>query len=88
MGKVGKILGGLIALVVIVVVGVNIAVRTYLTDERIKGLVVPQAEKALGRKVDIGEISVGLLKGITIRDFSVKENNGTSNFIKIDSFVV
>jgi AsmA protein len=88
MKKIGKLLAGIIGLGVIVVVGLMVIVKFYLTDERVRDLVVPQAESALGRKVTIGSINVGLFSGISISSFSVKELDGTSQFLSAEQFVI
>ena len=73
MGKIGKVIGVIVLLVVVAVAGLIAFVHYYLTDERVKNLIIPQAEAALGREVAIGDIKIGLLSGITIRDFLIKE---------------
>ncbi len=88
MGKVAKVVGILAAVVLIVVVGLVAFVKFYLTDERVKALVIPQAETALGRKVTIGDIKIGLFSGITIKDFIIKEADGQSNFVSTKAFVL
>lgn len=88
MGKAGKVVGIIILLVVAVIAGLVAFVHYYLTEERVKALVIPQAESALGRNVAIGEIKIGLLSGITIRDFLIKEADGQSNFVSTKSFVL
>nr|MBF0222055.1 AsmA family protein [Desulfobulbaceae bacterium] len=88
MGKLGKFLAGALALGLIVVGGLTVFVKMYLTDEKVRELVVPQAEKALGRKVAIGNISVGLLSGISIADFSVAEADGKNEFLSVEEFII
>jgi uncharacterized protein involved in outer membrane biogenesis len=68
MGKLGKVLGIIVLLVVVSIAGLIAFVHYYLTEERVKTLIIPQAEAALGRKVAIGDIKIGLLSGITIKD--------------------
>lgn len=88
MGKFGKLIGGFLALLIVAVGGLSLLVRFYLTDERVRQFVVPPAEQALGRKVAIGAISVGLFSGITIDDFAIKEANGTTDFVSAKAFVL
>jgi len=88
MGKIGKLLIGIFGLGVIVVVGLTVFVKFYLTDERVRGFVVPQAESTLGRKVAIGSINVGLFSGISLGNFSVKDQDGTSDFLSAERFVI
>jgi len=88
MGKIARLVGILAAIVLIVVGGLVAFVKYYLTDERIKALVIPQAETALGRKVTIGDIKIGLFSGITINDFIIKEADEQNNFVSIKAFVL
>lgn len=88
MGKYAKIAGGFIAVLVLIVAGLAAAVRLYLTDERVRALVVPAAEKALHRKVELGAISVGLFTGISLTDFVVKEVDGQTDFVKTEALVL
>ncbi len=88
MKKFVKIIGVLAVLLVILMVGLNIFVKSYLTDARIKTLVVPPAEKALGRRVTIGNIKVSLFSGITINNFAVKEQDGETDFIHARAFKI
>jgi uncharacterized protein involved in outer membrane biogenesis len=88
MGKLGKIIGVTALLFVIAVVGLIVFVNFYLTEERVKALVIPQAETALGREVAIGDIKIGFLSGITIRDFIIKEADNENNFISTKAFIL
>jgi len=88
MGKLSKVLGVLILLVGIAVAGLVAIVHFYLTEDRVKDLIIPQAETALGRKVAIGDIKIGFLSGITIRDFLIKEEDKENNFVSTKAFVL
>lgn len=88
MGKIGKLLAGIIGVVVVVMVGLTLFVKFYVTEEKVRALVVPQAEKALGRTVTLGAIHVGLLSGISIDGFSVKELDGKRDFLSAKEFVI
>jgi uncharacterized protein involved in outer membrane biogenesis len=88
MGKLGKVFGVIILLIVVAVVGLVAVVKIYLTEERVKALVIPQAESALGREVVIGDINISLFSGITIKDFIIKEVDGQSNFVSTKAFVL
>lgn len=78
----------IVLLIVLVVVGLTVFVKMYLTDERLNALIVPQAEKVLGRQVELGTIDVSLLKGITVNNFIVKEASGDSDFVSIKGFIL
>ncbi|MFW8600473.1 AsmA family protein [Desulfobacterota bacterium M19] len=88
MKKVAKIAGVLAVLLIIVVAGLNIFVKSYLTDARIKTLVVPPVEKALGRRVTVGSIKVSLFSGIIINNFAVKEQDGQTDFLHVRAFKI
>ncbi len=88
MGKLSRILVTLVGLVCVVLIGLAIFVHFYLTEDRVKALIIPPAEEALGRKVHIGSIDVGLFTGITVRDFSVKEDDGKTDFLSTREFVL
>ncbi len=88
MGKLGKVLGIIVVLVAVVIVGLIAFVHYYLTEERVKALIIPQAEAALGRDVAIGDIKIGLLSGITIHDFLIKETDKSTDFVSTKAFVL
>ncbi len=88
MTKLLKIFGVLAVLVVIALVGLNVFIKSYLTNDRIKALVIPPAEKALNRKVTIGDIGVSLFSGITIKDFTIKERDGKTDFVHSKAFKI
>ncbi len=81
MAKLLKVIAVLAALVVVVIVGMNIFIKFYLTDARIKALVIPPLERALDRKVTIGNIGVSLFSGVVINDFAIKERDGKTDFV-------
>jgi len=88
MGKLTKIFMAFVVLIGLVLIGLSLFVHFYLTGDRVKAMVIPQAEKALGRTVQIGGIDVGLFSGITVKDFAVKEPDGKSNFASAKKFVL
>ncbi len=88
MAKFFKFIIILSALLVVLLVGATLALRAYYTDSRIQTMIIPPAEKILGRKVEIGHVTVSLLSGLQVYDFVVKEENGQDNFISSTQFVL
>lgn len=88
MGRLGRVLLVLVVLAAAVVAGLSVFVRFYLTEDRLKAMIIPQAEQALGRTVEIGGIDVSLFRGITVRDFSVKEADGKAEFADVKEFIL
>jgi uncharacterized protein involved in outer membrane biogenesis len=88
MKKSLKILLVLAGILVLTAIALSVFVRFYLTDERIRTMVIPPAEQALARKVTIGDIKVSLLSGITVNNFAIKEADNASDFIKAKAFII
>ena len=72
MKLIGKIVSLLLVFSFLAFAAIAVFVHFYLTDEKVKNLVIPQAEKALGRSVSIGTIDVGIFSGIAIHDYALK----------------
>jgi uncharacterized protein involved in outer membrane biogenesis len=83
--RIGAILFG-VALMFLV--GLALFVNFYLTDERVKSLLLPRLEETLGRQVVMADLEVGLLRGITFKDFAVKEQDGAADFFRAREFVL
>lgn len=88
MKKKVKILLGLLGLVFAVAAGLSLFVRFYLTEDRLKGLLIPPVEQALARKVSLGTIDVGIFRGITINDLVIKEADGEQDFVRTKAFIL
>ena len=66
--KAMKIMAVILVVIVILITAAGIFIKSYFTSEKIKGIVLPHAEKALGRKLSIKDINVSILTGIEIAD--------------------
>jgi AsmA protein len=73
----------IVAVIVIVVIALGIVIKTQVTPEKVRTRVLPLAEEQLQRKIDFGDISIGLFSGITIADFKVQERDAEANFISL-----
>ena len=77
MSKVIKVLVGLCLIFVIIVAVGFFLVSRYLTEDRIKAMIIPPLEETTGLKVDIGAIKRSGLAGVKITNVSFvdpKEN--------------
>lgn len=83
-----KILSIITVMIAVVIIAAIAFIKIYITPERVKAFVVPAAESALNRKVDIGEIDINIFKGIGIKGFVIKEADGESDFVKCEEFVL
>lgn len=83
--KIGIIILGIF---LILFIGLTIFIKSYLSGERLKAMILPQAEALTGRKVNLEEISVSLFKGVVAKGLSVKEMDGQKDFLKLKEFVL
>ena len=71
-GKTKKVFLIILSLILIVIIALAVLIKIYITPERIKAFLIPEAEKSLSIKVDLGEISINLFKGIEVKNFAIK----------------
>ncbi len=64
--KVLKVLVGILIIVLLVVAGTVFLAQRYLTEDRIKALIIPPLEEATGLKVKIGEVKRSGLFGAKV----------------------
>ncbi len=76
------------AIMAVIITALFLLVKFYVTPERVKAFLIPAAEEALNRKVDIEEINISLFTGIEARNFSIKEADGKTDFLKSKEFVL
>src|SRR4030042_1054309 len=88
MKKLLKIVIVVVGVLVLLFVGLTRFVKRYLSSDRLNPIILPKAEAATGRKVNIDEINVSLFKGIVAKGLSVKEKDGQKDFLKIGRFVL
>ncbi len=83
--KIGIIILGIFLLLFI---GLNIFIKSYLSSERLKAMILPRAESLTGRKVSLEDIHVSLFKGVVAKGLSVKEMDGKKDFFTMKEFVL
>ncbi len=88
MKKLLKVAGIVVGILILLVIGLSIFVKSYLSSDRLKPIILPKAEAMTGRKVLLDEISVSLFKGIVAKGLSVKEKDGQRDFVKVGRFVL
>ncbi len=76
------------SLIIITVIAMTVFIKVYVTAEKVKEYVIPAVEKSLNRRVSIGEIDINILKGIGMKDFSIKETDQKTDFLKCKEFVL
>lgn len=88
MKKLLKVTAIVLGILVLLVIVLSIVVKSYLSSDRLKPIILPKAEAMTGRKVQLDEINVSLLTGIIAKGLSVKERDGQKDFLKIGRFVL
>ena len=88
MKKFLKVTAIVVGMLVLLVIGLTMFVKSYLSSDRLKPLILPRAEAMTGRKVQLDEIDVSLFSGIVAKGLSVKEKDGQKDFLKIGRFVL
>lgn len=75
-----------VSVIVIVIIAFAVLIKVYVTPERVKEIVIPAAEESLNRKINVGEISINLIKGIGLKDFVIKDKDQKSVFMRCEDF--
>jgi AsmA protein len=88
MKKLLKVAGIVVGILVLLIIGLSIFVKSYLSSDRLKPIILPKAEAMTGRKVLLDDISVSLFKGIVAKGLSVKERDGQRDFLKVGRFIL
>ncbi len=82
------IAGIVIGLIVVVLVGLTLYVKSYLQSDKLKALIIPKVEQATGRKVAIDAINVSIFSGISVQGIHLKEKDGAKDFVAAREFVL
>jgi uncharacterized protein involved in outer membrane biogenesis len=82
----------IVIIVILAILGLGVLILSTVTisSPKIKNLVVKQADKALGRKVQIGGLRINLLRGIKVERIMIgnAQGFGKEPFLEGDSFVL
>lgn len=73
MRTVAKVAGVLLVLGLLAAAAAPFVLKALLPPERVRSLVVAQAQKQLGREVKLAAVSYSLIKGLSLEDLSVSE---------------
>ena len=88
MRKPVKIGIGIIIFFALIFIGLSLFIRILLSSDRLKAVILPKAESATGRKVDLEDINVSLFRGVVAKGLSLKEKDGKGDFVKVKEFIL
>lgn len=77
-----KIIAAVAIAALVAMAAIAIFAKILITPERIRSAVVPAAEKALNRDVELGDISVRFFSGIVLHDLQVNDRGSDEAFIR------
>ncbi len=88
MKKIGKYLAIVLGIFAVVVVVFAVLAKILITPERVRSTVLPIAEEALHRKVELGDIDVSIFSGISLKQLRIHERQGEEDFVSADRLVL
>jgi AsmA protein len=71
MGRLFKLIAILALLVLGLVIGLVIFLKSILTPDLVRQKVLPVVSEQIGRPITVGDIDIGLFSGITLRDVAI-----------------
>lgn len=80
-----KITGIILAIIVVLFASLFVLAKILITPERVKKTILPLAEKALHRSVQLGDIKIGIFSGIVLKDLAILEKEGSEPFVRAGS---
>ncbi len=84
MSRILKIFGFLIAIFLLVLAAVFFLANRYLTEDRVKGLIIPPLEEATGLKVSIGQIKRKGFTSVKISEVDFSDPKTDQKVIGVD----
>jgi AsmA protein len=73
----------ILSFILVVIFGLVVLVQTQVTSEKLRKHLLPVAEETLQRKIEFGDIEIGLFTGVTIADLIVKQKSSQDDFISV-----
>ena len=68
---------GLLCVGLLVIAG--IVLKVYLSEERLRTLILPPMREALGREVEVASLKIDLFSGIKVGGLVIKEADGKTD---------
>ncbi|NOY13737.1 MAG: DUF748 domain-containing protein [Deltaproteobacteria bacterium] len=85
LAKIGMVLGGTL---VFLLVSLSILVKVLVTPEQVRENLLPLLEKTLQRKVEIGQVDIGIFSGIYLTDLRIQKKDADGDFITVKSILL
>ena len=82
LAVISGIIGGIL---ILIVAGASLLIRYIISPDAVRKIVLPRVEKTLMRHVEIGDVNIGIIKGISLRDLKVYEKDGKELFVSLSA---
>lgn len=80
------VISGIILGILILMVGVaTLFIRYIISPDMVRKTVLPRVEKAFQRHIEIGDVRIGIFKGISLRDLKLYEKDGKDVFVSLSA---
>lgn len=84
-----KILAAFVALIIVLLIGLNL----YFTDDRLKSMILPEVNEAIGREVQVETMSVTFFRtfprfGVSIGNFVLPSGNDQPNVASLEELLL
>jgi AsmA protein len=81
--KLAVISGIALGIFILMVGGASLLIRYIISPDMVRKTVLPRVGKALQRHIEIGDVRIGIFKGISLRDLKVFERDGKAVFVSL-----
>jgi AsmA protein len=81
--KLATICGIVLGIIVLMAGGATLLVRYIISPDMVRKTVIPRVGNALQRHVEIGDVQIGIFKGISLSDLKLYERDGKGVFVSL-----
>ncbi len=86
MTKTRKAIIWFLCIILFILGAMFVFLKVYFSEGRLIAFIVPRVEEAIHRKVTVGSARFAFLSGVSIDDLIIKEEDGSTDFIRIKRF--
>ncbi|MCK4691796.1 MAG: AsmA family protein [Desulfuromonadales bacterium] len=88
MSTFAKFAVALVGILLLLLISLIVLIKVVVTPEKVRETLLPFAEETLQRKIEVGDIEIGLLSGISLKDLKVMHKDQAAEFVSIKSLAL
>ena len=88
MSTFAKFAVALVGILLLLLISLIVLIKVVVTPEKVRETLLPFAEETLQRKIEVGDIDIGLLSGVSLKDLKVMHKDQTAEFVSIKSLAL